>query len=383
VRRILLLVCAVVLVDTSFYAAITPLLPYYADKFELTKASAGVLAAAYPAGTLAAALPTAWLGARVGAPRMLALGCALLAVSSLAFGFAHELLLLDAARFAQGVGGAAMWTGGMAWLSSTAPPERRSELLGTAFAAALGGALLGPVVGALARGVGTEETFTAVALIATVLLVLTLRLQASTRHLPPEPEEEGGFARAFRQPLILGGAWLVGITALFFGVLDVLLPLKMGHLGASGAVIAVVFVVAAGIEGAISPFAGRYADRHGWIPIARFGLIGTAALSLVASLPESVAVLSLVALACGPLVGVLWIPGLSLLSQGSDEAGIDHSYAFGVQNLLWSGAQTIGSAGGGALAHATSDFVPYAMVAACAVATSVVFVGRTRTARAT
>ena len=51
-RRLLLLVCAIVLVDTSFYAAITPLLPYYADHNHLTKTGAGLLVGAYPAGTL-------------------------------------------------------------------------------------------------------------------------------------------------------------------------------------------------------------------------------------------------------------------------------------------------------------------------------------------
>src|SRR5258705_12134291 len=56
-RRLLLLVSAIVLLDTSFYASITPLLPYYADHEHLTKTSAGILAAAYPAGTLIASLP--------------------------------------------------------------------------------------------------------------------------------------------------------------------------------------------------------------------------------------------------------------------------------------------------------------------------------------
>ena len=36
-RRLLTLVSAVVLVDTSFYAAITPLLPYYAEHEHLTR----------------------------------------------------------------------------------------------------------------------------------------------------------------------------------------------------------------------------------------------------------------------------------------------------------------------------------------------------------
>jgi len=48
-RRLLLLVGAVVFVDTMFFAALTPLLPSYADDLDLSKAGVGLLAAAYPA----------------------------------------------------------------------------------------------------------------------------------------------------------------------------------------------------------------------------------------------------------------------------------------------------------------------------------------------
>ena len=49
-RRLALLVGAIVLVDTMFYAAITPLLPRLADDLGLGKNGAGVLAGAYAAG---------------------------------------------------------------------------------------------------------------------------------------------------------------------------------------------------------------------------------------------------------------------------------------------------------------------------------------------
>ena len=124
-RRLLLLVSAIVLVDTSFYAAVTPLLPYYADHEHLTKTSAGILSGAYPAGTLVASLPAGALAARFGPRPLLAAGLAMLAVTSIVFGLASSIVVLDIARFAQGVGGALSWTGGMGWLSGAAPAERR------------------------------------------------------------------------------------------------------------------------------------------------------------------------------------------------------------------------------------------------------------------
>ena len=58
-RRLVLLVGAIVLVDTMFYAAITPLLPKLADDLGLGKNGAGVLTGAYAAGTLLGSLPVA------------------------------------------------------------------------------------------------------------------------------------------------------------------------------------------------------------------------------------------------------------------------------------------------------------------------------------
>jgi predicted MFS family arabinose efflux permease len=61
VKRLPLLVGAIVIVDTMFYAALTPLLPHYALELGLSKASAGVLAGAYAFGALAGGIPSAML----------------------------------------------------------------------------------------------------------------------------------------------------------------------------------------------------------------------------------------------------------------------------------------------------------------------------------
>lgn len=105
-RRLFLLVSAVVLVDTMFYAAIAPLLPTYQDDLDLSKTAAGVLSASYAAGTLLAALPAGWLAGRIGAKRTMLLGLGMLAASSVAFSVAESIVVLDSARFVQGVGGA-------------------------------------------------------------------------------------------------------------------------------------------------------------------------------------------------------------------------------------------------------------------------------------
>jgi MFS family permease len=367
-RRLLLLVCAIVFLDTSFYAAITPLLPYYADQEHLTKTSAGILSGAYPAGTLVASLPACALAVRFGPRAVLAAGLAMLAVTSIAFGLASSIVLLDLARFAKGVGGALSWTGGMGWLSGMAPAERRGAMMGTAMAAATGGALMGPVLGAVARGIGPAVTFGVVGVLAAVMLVFVLAMPV---RRAVEGEEPGGSLReAVRQGTVARGLWLVACTALLFGTLNVLLPLRIDSAGGSGALIAVVWLLTAGFEAAVNPISGRHADRHGWAGIARFGLIGGAAVAVFAGIPEALALLVIAGLLSGPVIGVLWTPGLVLLGQGSDEAGFDHTYAFALMNLAWAAAQTVATAGGGALAHATSDIVPLSLVAGVALVTA-------------
>ena len=63
-RRLLILASTMVFFDVVFYAAIAPLLPDYAAEFGLSKAQAGILAAAYAAGTLLASLPAGLVAGR-------------------------------------------------------------------------------------------------------------------------------------------------------------------------------------------------------------------------------------------------------------------------------------------------------------------------------
>src|SRR5215213_10828618 len=100
-RRLLILACAIVFVDTTFYSAITPLLPHFEEEFGLSKSAAGVLAGAYAAGTLVGALPGGYLAAKAGVRATVLLGLALMTVSSVAFAFADSIGVLDAARFVE------------------------------------------------------------------------------------------------------------------------------------------------------------------------------------------------------------------------------------------------------------------------------------------
>jgi len=358
VRRLVLLVGAIVLVDTMFYAAITPLLPTLADQLGLGKNGAGVLTGAYAAGTLLGSLPAGWLIARAGVRPTVLLGLTLMAAAGLAFAFADTVVVLDAARFVQGIGGACSWAGGMAWIAQTAPRERRGELLGAAMSAAIFGVQLGPVVGALATAVGREVTFS-----STVAFGVALAWFASATPAPRGVEALATPSSALRSRLMLAGMWLTALPAVAFGVLDVLAPLRLDALGASSLALGVTFFAAAGVEAILNPLVGRQTDRGGARAIVRAGLIAPVVALALLQLPQTALEMAVVVVLVSGLFGVLWVPAMALLTDGAERIGLDHGFAFAYFNLAWAAGFSLGSVAGGSLAEATADAVPYTAVA--------------------
>jgi MFS family permease len=360
VRRLFLLIAAVVLVDTAFYAAITPLLPHYEDELGLSKTAAGVLVGAYPAGTLAGSIPGGWLAGRVGVKPTLLLGLGLLSTTSVVFGLAEDIVVLDAARFVQGVGGACTWAAGLAWLVGAAPAERRGELIGSVMAAAIIGVLLGPVLGGAATVVGPEATFGAVAAVGAALGAWAW----ATPGVPPgDAPSLRAAAGALRQRPVATGFWLFLLPALYAGVIDVLVPLRLDELGASGVAVGAAFLVAALVEAGVSPLAGRASDRRGRLAPIRLGLAGAVAMAVLLPIPGTALLSALALVAAVAALGTFWAPAMALVSDTSEQAGLDQGLAFALSNLAWSGGILVGSAAGGAVAEATADAVPYAALA--------------------
>ena len=365
-RRLLLLASAVVFVDTAFYAAITPLLPTYSEDLGLSKTAAGILAAAYPAGTFLGALPGGWLAARAGVRPTTLLGLAIMSGASLAFAFADSIVLLDAARFVQGIGGAMTWAGALGWLIGDAPRERRGEMIGTAMGAAIVGALFGPVLGAAAAAAGPEPVFSSVAVAGAFLAVWALRTPA---RAPAPPPRLATLIEAVRDRRVLAGIWLMSVPGLLFGTISVLAPLRMDDLGAGATVIAACFLVAAGLEAIVTPVVGRVSDRRGREVPALAGLAAGAAVMVLLPWPSAAWQLGALIVLAAPAIGILWSPAIAMLSDGAERHGIEQAIAMAFVNVAWAVGQTAGSAGSARLADATADRVPFLLLAAACAAT--------------
>ncbi len=375
-----LLVASVVLVDTMFFAAVAPLLPYYSDELDLSKTAAGVLTAAYPAGTFAGALPGGWLAARWGTKPTLLTGLGLLGITSLAFAFAGNIAMLDVARFVQGVGGAFMWAAGMTWLVSATPADRRGGVIGSALAAAIVGVLFGPVLGGAATVVGPEVVFSGVSVVALGLATWAWR----TPGVPPAPNPGlAAMLPALRRRDVLAGFWLFTLPALFAGVVEVLGPLRLAELGASGAAIGAIFLITAGVEAVVSPVAGRLSDRRGRLAPIKAGLAAAGVAAILLPLPAFTLLLAGVICLSFAALGGFWAPGMAFLSDASEDAGLDLAVAFSISNLAWAIGVMVGSGAGAAIADATADAVPYAMLAALCAATlaGVISLGESARAR--
>src|SRR4051812_43189692 len=283
-RRLLLLASIIVLVDTSFYAAITPLLPELTEQFGLSKTGAGLLAAAYPLGTFAGGLPGGMMAARIGVRATVLFGLALMTITSVVIAFADSILVLDLARFVQGFGSAAGWAGAMAWVAGAAPRAKRGQMLGSVMGAAIAGALLGPVIGVLADIIGFEIVFCAVGAVGLVLIVWTLRTPGV------KPLGDGslkGLFGALSNAEVRTGLALVTVPGLLFGTMSVLGPLKLDEFGASAAAIGVTWLLAAGLEALVSPIAGRMSDRRGRLASLLGGLVGGAVTMAILPWPNT------------------------------------------------------------------------------------------------
>jgi MFS family permease len=76
-----------------------------------------------------------------------------------------------------------------------------------------------------------------------------------------EPQRLRAALPAVRDRQVGAGMWLTLLAGLAFGVVDVLVPLRLAQLGATTLIIGGTFLAAAAIESALSPLAGRLSDR--------------------------------------------------------------------------------------------------------------------------
>jgi MFS family permease len=375
VRRVVRLCGAALLLDTTFFAVLAPLLADYAASTGLSQAGIGLLVAAYSLGFVLAAFPAGNLVSRRGPRTMLMVGLVTVAVSCGLFAVATTGPELIAFRFVQGVGGMLVWASAMGWAQAVAPAERRGEIAGAVLGTAVVGSIAGPAVGALATVVGTAPVFVGLALVFLVMTALASRLPAT------RPRESPGWRHALRllrDHRLRLGIWLLTLGGIVTGAIYTLAPLTLAEVGVSPVGTSAVFLLMAAGAALTSPRVGRRADRHGRSVVAIVVLLVGALTTLVTGL---------VSRAGGPLwllVGSLvvgfvvleagYVPGSALIADGTAQSEASRGELLALANLGWALGMTFASLLAGVLVTHLGPVAPYSAVALCALLTVPEFV---------
>jgi MFS family permease len=358
--RVVAVTGSIVFLDAMLFGAIIPLLPAFADSYDLTKLEAGALLGAYGAGALIGGIPGGLLVGRIGPKRGLLLGLSVLALASLAFALAGDPVALGVSRFVQGASSATTWAAALAWVAVSAPRERRGQALGTVFGLAVLGFVAGPMFGGVADVVGIRWSFVGVSFAAAALALVLLPLADA----PIEERRPGAILRALRDRAFVGGLWLNTLPALFFGVLDVLVPLRLDDAGYGALAIAAVFVTAGLVEVVVNPVVGRVSDSHGRLLPVRVSLAASIVVAAAIAFATAPLVVAALVVAASVSFGGFYTPGMALVADRADRAGLAQGIGFGVTNTAWAIGALTGPAVGGGLAQAFGDAVPYLLCAA-------------------
>src|SRR5215208_4273846 len=290
-RRLLALSCAIVLVDTIFYAALYPLVPYFEEEFGLSKSVVGILSGAYGAGVLVGSVPGGYLASRSGVRITALVGLILMSATSVMFALVDTAWLLVAVRFAGGFGSA------LSWVAAT---------------------------------VGLLPAFAFVAIVGVIIAVWAALEQA--------PVSSGDISllpalRTVRQPLLLTSLWFIGLSPLLFSALAVLVPLDLNRLGWGVAAVGTVFFASAVFEAFVHPLLGRWSDRSGYRPPVFAGLLTSIGILLLLTWVGNPWLIGLLVVIAAGAFNATLVPGTALFSRGSEKAGMERAVAFANTNF--------------------------------------------------
>jgi MFS family permease len=362
-RRVFVAVAATMFVDALLYLAIVPLLPWYAERFDLTKFEAAVLLAGYPLAFLITVTPAGWLAGRLGPRRVVIAGTFFFLAATALFATAPSGELLIVARLLQGVGGGIGWAAAMAWLTGNTPPEGRSRAVGAISGVLSAGAVAGPALGALADATSPLLAFGLAGAIGAVALVLTLAAPAGA-DLPRDPPLHSTLRRLLGHPLVICSLAFALADAVGIAAVDLLAPLALGADGVSSATIGIAIGAGAVLGIAAGWGAGRVGERVGSFRIALVGGVGLGVMPLLLAFPlPNWAVLG-VLVGVGPFFPILMTGMFPLMTQAADDLGLSHGTGTALANMVWSGGFAVTPLVIAPIAQALGDPVAYALAAA-------------------
>lgn len=301
-REIWVLIAAAFIVALG-YGLIAPILPQYAQSFDVSVAAASTIVSAFALMRLVFAPMGGTLVGRLGERTVYLAGLVIVALSTAACAAATSFPMLLIVRGLGGIGSTMFTISAMGLIVRTAPPDIRgrvSALYGTAF---LVGNIAGPILGTLMSGLGFRLPF----LIYAVALLIAAGVAAaflSRTALSPalaDARPKFTFGEAVRDPAyraLLVGNFANGWTN--FGVRISLVPLFAAAVPTLGAAMAGLGLSAFAIGNfLVLQLSGRLVDARGRRPVAIAGLLACGVVGIVFGWATSIPAFLLLSAAAG------------------------------------------------------------------------------------
>ena len=247
---------------------ISPILPLYAETFQVNVALVGMAVSGFGLARLLLNIPSGLAAGAFGRRPIMLAGAVVFAVANLFAGMAGDIWSLIFWRFVSGAGSAAFQTVGHVVVADLSTPENRGRLMAYYEISFLAGVSLGPTVGGfMAEWFGYASPFYLVAILSTIGALWTLLGIPETRPDQRSRAAEGPLWQplSLLQPALL--ALFVVAMATFFaraGAMLSIAPLVASQrAGLTPAQIGMVFTGMVATQMVFVPFTGPLADRIG------------------------------------------------------------------------------------------------------------------------
>lgn len=287
-RRILAWMCVLIAVNQLGFGAVVPVLPLYAQSFDVSQSAIGATVAVYGLGRFLVAMPTGRMADWLGRRPTLAIGGAVSALGNLGCALAGSYSELVAARLVAGFGAGLVVTCGAVVLADISTPQRRGRTMAIYQGVFLFAVGIGPFPGGLiAEHFGLAAPFAAYAFAAMAVGILAWFAIAETRGLRAEASGTDAFRIAYIEQLktvfrdvgfcLVGGIMLMNTIARTGALFSIVPVLAVERLAISASRIGLGLALGSVAGILITYPAGMLVDRYGRKAVIVPATIATAA----------------------------------------------------------------------------------------------------------
>ena len=346
--RLLYAICfGVIFTDMVGYGIISPSIPLFAKTLAATDAQMGYAFAGYPIAFTLAVLPLGFLVDRVGRNRlMICLGMVGLAIASLMMAYAGSVWMLILARGLQGLASASAWVAVQPLIArASGVDEVHSQQMSVVTIAAGIGVIVGPLLG----GIGDLATpFLINAGLAAFLGVMAGLLLP--REGTATAEKKLIVGELLRRRGIVIACLAIFASCTCFGIMELLLPLRLDRLGYLKLSIGAFFGVFSVVYVASQPLISRWIEKRGGYEPIWVGSLGLAVMMVAVVQVSGVVGLSVAMGILGVFSGALFLASMLVVGENSREG--QRGSAFALWNLAFSLGYLVGPTVGGNLSNA-------------------------------